>query len=520
MKIRPWPFGNNIVHLHWVGNVKLRNKQWYIQVAFAYNSDCTILDLPIGVLPMLRIGVPYKDGLPLITQKTGTYYYVTLEDLSIGSTVKAIDVCRKFNIFLYKRPELMNQNMWTFHSNGLTYFISHLELIRALFTPNKTLANAILRPNALNLLVTQSYYTNNGQTVFLDFDDTIPGSIMNGDFVRFFGWLYFDNDIKKSFESIQSNAYSYRIKNKNQYSIPLEISVPSTGQINMSVRGIEKNNEVFILEIQGTDIADPPFYEIQYRHKSNKKYVYSKDPKKKRISKQEKKSDLVLNEKNGERSKEDTHQPVIDLDPTQIAFRHSTVVTRISKSEQKVNQGDEYISNKGRGGGIKHQIVGLDESIYGGEIVPIEFNSLEISDSILNYGLDNFITMVRYLSKQYPQLIISINVVFLPAGRKFSFLPDGRKRICVIVKVVINNNAFYILEVAVPDNYSLSTLIVPLINNQGENERLIQSLLKNLVLNNGNWSKSFLKKINHSKIRHSYENYKLWGKRIIREFRF
>lgn len=71
LKFRPWPFKNEVVTLHWIGNVKLENKQWRIQAAFVYKNDCTMLTLPIAALPLLRIGTPYRNGLPMQTQIEG-----------------------------------------------------------------------------------------------------------------------------------------------------------------------------------------------------------------------------------------------------------------------------------------------------------------------------------------------------------------------------------------------------------------------------------------------------------------
>lgn len=516
LKIRPWPFKDRVVTLHWIGNVKMENNQWYIQVAFVGNSDCTIIELPVGVLPMLKIGVPYKDGVPLNTQKQGTYFQIIVEDLSMGVSSKAIDICRKFNIFLYKRPELMNQNMWSFKSEGITYHVPQVEVIRALFTPNTILANALLRPNGLDLLVNQSYSMNDGYTAYIDFADEIPSSIMSNDFARYFGWLYLNKSIKKSFESVQSNLYSESINHKSYYGYPLQLEISSTDITTVATRGIKKGDEVLILEILGTDNANPPFYELQCTHKSIKKYIYTDKPKKQRISKQEKDTDYILNEKNGEQSREDTHQPAIDLEPIQIAFRHSTVVTRIPKNEQKVNQGNDYISNIGRGGGVKTQIVGVDESLFGGKITPIEFKSMEIADTFINCGLDSFITTIQYLSTKYTHWNVAVNLVFLPLGRKFSYLSDGRRRICAIVKVTTNGKTSFIVEVAVPDNYSLSTLIIPSTDNLFNDETFIKKLLKNLIFKSGSWSTEFLNNYIHFRVKHTSTNPKIWGAKLFK----
>jgi hypothetical protein len=472
------------------------------------------MELPIAVLPLLRIGTPYYDGLPMQTQRKGTLFKIKVDNLNNGSVSKAIDVCRNLNYFLYKKPELMNQNMWSFQSDGITYHIPQTEMIRALFATNKTLTNALLRPNGLDLLVNK-VSINQNRVAAIDFSDEIPGTIMTDDFARYFGWLYLHPKMKQSFSSVQSNSYAMMANGINLKGIPLEMIVPHTDEFNLTVRGIQRIDEILILEWLASDLADPPFTEINIQHKSFKKRVYTAEKRKRRLSKQEQSQEHVLNENNGERSREDTNQPVIDLEPTQIAFRQSTIINRIPKQEQKVNQGDEYISNCGQGGGIKHSIVGLDESIFGGKITPIEFKTMEIADTYMNYGLDHFIAMIKYLAANYNYLNAAVNFVYLPTGRKFSYLPDGKRRICAIVKVNNDMKVLYILEVAVPDNRSLSTLIVPSIGTVYEDEKHIQDLLTKLVINSGSWSNTFLKTQTHRKVRHSNEGAANWAQRLI-----
>ncbi|MFD1412241.1 MULTISPECIES: Tn7-like element transposition protein TnsE [Oceanobacillus] len=500
--------------MHWIGNVKLENKQWRIQAAFVYRNDCIIISLPIAALPLLRIGTPYHDGLPMQTQKIGTLYEIQVDNLKNGFISKAINVCRNFNYFLYKKPVLMNQHMWSFQSGGITYHIPQTELIRALFAINKILTNALLRPNGLDLLVNKVSINQNRKAA-INFSDEIPGTIMTDDFARYFGWLYLHPEMKQSYSSIQSNAYAMIINGPNLKGTPMEMTMPDTDEFNLTVRGLRKNDEILILEWLASDLADPPFKELNIKHKSIKRRLYTPDKRKKRLSKQNQPQEHVLNENSGERSREDANQPVIDIELTQIAFRQSTIVNRIPKQEQNVNQGDEYISNSGRGGGVNQSVAGLDESIFGGKITPIEFKSMEIADTHMNYGLDKFIAMIKYLAANYSHLSVSVNFVYLPLGRKFSYLPDGRRRICAIVKVNNGMKESFIVEVAVPDNRSLSTLIIPSSGSVHKSEIHIQGLLTKLVFNSGSWSNSFLKNQVHNKIRHYNETVKNWTQRII-----
>ncbi|PLR75789.1 hypothetical protein CU633_19070 [Bacillus sp. V3-13] len=493
----------------------MENRQWRIQAAFVHRNECTIIELPIAALPLLRIGTPYYDGLPMQTQKKGTLFKLKVDNVKNGSVSKAIDVCRNLNYFLYKKPELMNQNMWSFQSDGVTYHMPQTEMIRALFAINKTLTNSLLRPNGLDLLVNK-VSINQNRTATINFCDEIPGTIMTDDFARYFGWLYLHPEMKQSFSSVQSNTYIQLATMANPKGIPLQLTMPNTDKFSLTARGIQGKDEVLIFEWLASDLADPPFTEINIQHKSVKKRVYTAEKRKKRLSKQEQSQEHVLNENNGERSREDANQPVIDLEPTQMAFRQSTIVNRIPKQEQKVNQGDEYISNSGRGGGVKQSVVGLDESIFGGKIAPIEFKTMEVADTYIDYGLDHFIAMIQYLAANYNRLSVSLNFVYLPIGRKFSYLPDGRRRICAIAKITNRNKVSYVLEAAVPDNRSLSTLIIPSKGTIKEDEVTMKGLLKMLVFASGSWSQSFLYNLQNIRLKHLQESYKQWAARLVK----
>ncbi|WML42639.1 Tn7-like element transposition protein TnsE [Neobacillus sp. PS3-40] len=491
----------------------MKSNQWFIQTGFICKGNCEIIDLPIGVLPILKIGVPYQDGVPLLTQKVGTLFDVIVSNFKNGTTSKAIDVCRNFNYFLHKKPELMIQNMWSFKTDETIYHIPQTEIVRALFAVNKTMSNALFRPNGLDFLVNR-VSMNKDQLATIDFSDEVPNSIMSDDFVRYFGWIFLHPEMKRSYSSVQSNLYGVLTKATNSRGIPIEVVIPKIFNFQLTVRGVIQNNEVLILEWIGSDIADPPFRELELHHKSIKKRIYSPEKRKKRVSNSNKEEEFELNENDGERSREDTNQMVIEADPTQMAFRHSPTVNRIANYEQKVNQGDDYISNIGQGGGTQQMTVAVDEAFFGGTIKPIELKTLEIADTYMNYGLEKFLVMLNCLNKRVKS--VSVNFIFLPLGRKFSYLPDGRRRICAIAKIISGRKTNYILEVVLPDNRSLSTLIVSSSETLSEDESTIRNLLHNLVFASGSWSQSFLYKYKYERLKHLQESPEEWSTRIKR----
>lgn len=516
IKLKPWPFEDRVVKLHWFGHVRLTSpKKWRITVAFEDRNKVELVQYPIGLLPMLRLGQYYQKGQPLTSQKEGTVDVTRVQDLTAGYTAKSIDVARRFQYFLYKNYELIQQKVWCFQSGRNYYYIPHTELIRALFINNKVLANALLRPKGLVYLL--NHHQSNGCHASFGFSQEIPATIISDDFVRHFVWLYSLPEIRNSFESVQTNVYANATNSNGlAHGMPLELVPPKLKNSFWTFRGKRQGKHVFIYELLDFSVKGLPFDEIEYSHVSIKKRVYSKCPKTRRISESGKEQDFEIDSKEDNHAKEDTHQPVAESEATQMAFEGRTEVKRIAKQEQQVNQGDTYTTKDGRGGALV-TAANVDESIVGGNIQPIDFKALEITYERNGYDLEGFYRMIQYLEEAHPELLVSMNLINLPIGRKFSWLPDGRRRVCAIVRIEKNGRKpVYILEVARPDQRSLSTLIVQMkdVKNRKGEEETIHGLLHGLVFNGGNWHKKSLQRITFSKLRHTSKEPEYWAERV------
>jgi len=516
VKLRPWPFGDRVVKLHWFGHVRLtKNNKWRITAAFEDRQNIELIQYPIGLLPILKIGQYYLKGQALISQASGSIDTAYVNDLSDGYTENSLDVCRRFNYYLYGNAELIKQNVWCLQSHGTHFYIPHIELVRALFAKNKVLANALLRPNGLVYLLDHDHI--NKRQAMLDFSRESPASVVNDDFVQHFSWIYLVPEIRNSFESVQTNVYAQSIASNYglAYGHAVELAVPKLLNSEWTFRGKRFDNQVLIYELLSFSAAELPVDRIDYSHQSIKRRVYSNNPKKKRISMQGKERTFEIDSEDENQAREDTHQPVVESEATQMIFTNNPEINRIAKYEQQINQGDSYTSNQGRGGAA-FIAASVDESIAGGSIQAIEFKTLEITYERDGFELEDFYEMIKCLEEIHPKLRLSMNLVNLPLGRKFSWLPDGRRRVCAIVCVDRGRRTAYILEVARPDQRSLSTLIIqfPEAENREQEEKAIHELLLKLVLNSGNWPTKWLRNINHAKLRHTSTEPNHWAERV------
>jgi hypothetical protein len=172
-------------------------------------------------------------------------------------------------------------------------------------------------------------------------------------------------------------------------------------------------------------------------------------------------------------------------------------------------------------GGVITNSLSVNESISGGQIQPVDFSTLEIINEKDGYGLDKFFKMMKYLQEMDPELHITMNTVNLPMGRTFSWLPDGRRRICAVVHIKRHGEKpIYILEIARPDQRPLSTLILKFekMGDRKREEEQIQRLLTGIVFNSGNWGKYQLNKIKHVKLKHTSKNPQQWAERVYLKY--
>lgn len=518
MKLRPWTFDKDKeVVLKWIGNVDVVNKQWRIRAAFEENNQIKMLDFPIAVLPLLRIGAFYKDGQLMDANTTGIIYDVNIPQLNQYKVASSLDACKEFGYYLHKIPELMFQDVFEFAVEGNAYYLPQFEFIRAVFAVNKQMTNAMMRPNGVEFLVKNSYCNNS--RAYLELADDIPNEIAKDEnFLRYFAWLYFSPGIKASFECIHTKIM---VKQNSGEFLKLEVELPSSNDTQIRFRGIQNGDKFLILQWLGSNLEGTTFSDIEIKHKAFKKRVAAHGKRKHRNSYQQNALEEILNDNMAERSKQNANQPVEELIGTQFDFGNPANIHKIFGDTQEVNQGDIYISNQGQGGGIQkqqQQIVGPDESVYGGKIQPIEFKTLQVVKNINGQGLEKFIKMIQLLSKDIHKYQIEMNIVYLPLGRKFSFINENIRRCACIVKVKnqLTNKTQYIIEIATADGKSLSTLII---YQYDFHEKFLKRILLNLVLNSGSWNKEIIKNLDCEKMKHTSNTIYEWKNKLIMKLR-
>jgi hypothetical protein len=359
-----------------------------------------------------------------------------------------------------------------------------------------------MKPGGLSLLIERSEVK--GRDLFLDLTDVLPRRLVCDETAAYLAWLKYDIYANKAWNSIYNKAFSkaiekspYNAVSEFQKGIYLDILPPIGHGSKWAFRGITVGKDILIFELLSRTNLYMPFDNISYAHPSLKNPEVSKAHKTIKIVKStnDKNGDAASLDKSGEPTRKDNCQAVVEHISIGFSFNRNPKMKRIRKRNQKLRTGNTDGTTQIRGGeGTEgDEIASTQDWVYGGQIRPIDFKSLEVVQDGAVKGLEEFLKVVDYIDKNHKDSRLSLNLAYIPKGRAFSLYPDGSRRNCAIVKVEKDKKLpCYILEVGRADGWSISTLIIWQLTaniSHEEIEELLSSLLSGVIGNNGHWDK-------------------------------
>lgn len=500
---------NQEAELFWFGSPFMDyNGNWRIKVAFRTASMSTkVVSYPWGTLPNLRIGQLYTDGkYDPVKPISGSPYQLSINNLSQGMITNGFKLPKRL-IDFGKNPELGLQNIIQFKVDRLTYCIPVIEFIRAMFINSRNLAIQLLQPHGLELLVDRNEV--NDETLYFDMSKRVPQKLATESNAQHMSWIYSDVSVRAMWDSVYQHIFSQAIKSSPQNpnaalkkGIPLNVDLPDLGPIEMYVRGEKSFDYILVKEIIGFSGFRHPYKKIIFWHPSKNRIETRNADKHVRLTSKPDNDDYILNDESKD-AKEDTNQDVLEAPPTFLRFSNSPVVTTRKQNTKRSNTGSDTIVTAGRGGKNSGSLeeVSTQDSAVGGDTPPIDFQTLETIPFTEAFGLESFFEMIQVL-KETMSAKINLSVLRIPHGKRFSTCPNGSRRTCAIVQVVDVASTAYIIEVARPDNWSISTLILR--PNQELSfkkiEQNIKSLLEGLVEKGGHWDQNVLDRCSEMEI--------------------
>lgn len=503
--LKTWPFPENEeVELIWFGSPYVDYKgDWKLRVAFKTEvTGMKLVSYAWGTLPDLRIGQIFVNGAyDPIRPMSGSAFHFTIESLGQGQVTNGFNLPKRL-IDFGKNPELGLQNIIQYQCNGLIYNIPVIELIRVLFVNSRYLSYTLLQPHGLDLLIDISQ--SRGGIHYFELNNRVPANHATEQTAHHLSWIHTDPRIKSLWDSVYHNMFNRAVKSSPnnphetlKKGVPLDITLPAVGPLEFYVRGVQFRDHVLVKEILTIGGFQHPSNKLLFWHPSKKRREWSSGDKAVRITAGGNNKDYILSDQ-GDNAKEDVNQEVLETPPTAMKFINHTVIETRQLEIRHSNTGTEVIVTSGRGG--KHaeaKEVSTLDSMVGGDTPPIDFKTLEVIPANESMGLESFFQMIEVLKQSFP-VTIRMSVLRVPTGKRFSICPNGSRRTCAVVQLVYGVSTIYIVEVARPDDWSISTLLLRP-TNQFQNstiEKTIKHLLDGLVQKGGHWDQNNLNQCN------------------------
>ena len=533
LRLRPWPFGKDEkVRLYWLCSpYKTAAGTWLLRAVFINDdqSSLKVVEYPWGTLPALRIGRIYVDGLLEENASEGGLERISIPNMQDGHLCKAFDLPRKLYNF-YQNSLLGREKLWMFRVKQTVYYIPCLELARAFLASSKTLANQLIKPHGLDSLIEEENLQ--GDILSIHLSGIIPRTLVNDRTVAHLIWLYYEETARECWESIYREIFAEAIQLSPakpalglSTAIPLSIRPPVSGPCKLQFRGVFYNQFCLILEIlKSNSYTNFPFSKVVYTHPSLKKQDSDTGTTRPRRTVPKEEHEPLELDATSRPARSESYQSLVDTDVTAMGFSHlpsfirETVDSTVSESSipATTNNTNIYV----RSG---ESIVSTIEPYYGGEVRPVEFVGFHLIPSENINGLEEFLTAVRHIISNYSQPGVRCSVVEIPGDRSFCHLPDGSRRNCAVVEIIQDGiMPSFILEVARPDSWLISTLLIQLHaarDTARSIEKEIADLLEDTVKRDGHWNVERLEQsptFKAVRLKHIYEQSPwTWSQRIL-----
>lgn len=255
----PWPFATNqVVTLYWI-----RSPQ-YDQVSHQWMTTAVFQDdarrfhdvrVPWGFLPWLKIGISYRNGIPVDDLSQGRKFKLDDLDQWDVQIAEAGQVISREWYPLRTRSNLA-EYCWAFYRGAKRVIVSELEGIRALVTPARFLALGCLEPSFLDTIVRN--YQINGDALYVQFSGDVPVRLLTRAFVLRVAYLLLDTSLRGCWDAL----YPYQLRSN-----PGRIQCPAPELRSLVVRGQTMSTDTLLVyEILQATLHPLPIKQILWQH--------------------------------------------------------------------------------------------------------------------------------------------------------------------------------------------------------------------------------------------------------------
>lgn len=203
---------------------------------------------------MLTLGSVFQRGQLTSERAFGREMNASVESMSTPEVVTSADIPQ--SLYSFEGRTAGVQRILRYETNQGILLVPAVELVRYLFGHNRTLANALMRPNALeHLYVPQQPGWRD--SLSLRFTREMPARCLSHRFVKEFAWLAVDPVGRRSWDSV------LKLSAGQPYVL---LSPPDVGASQWCFRGVGDGKCTLVLEILHLSGRQLPARAIEYSH--------------------------------------------------------------------------------------------------------------------------------------------------------------------------------------------------------------------------------------------------------------
>jgi hypothetical protein len=433
--------GPEQVELYWLAGLCEDKNAWFIRAVMRgmESNRYSMISLPIGLSPLLSLGHVFAEGEMLSLPARGMLGNATVRDVSHYEEITSADIPPELYSFGGKGGGI--QRLLRYHTAQGEILIPAIELIRYLFLHNRTLANAVIRPGALNLLF-HPEVPGYRRELTLRFTSRIPKSCLSRHFAQEFAWIALDPDARRAWDSVclQSQGKQY-----------VTFTPPPLRESAWRFRGVQNGNQWLILELLHLTGKNHPCDELHYGHPSMKEVIRS-------AGENGEKPDTDSDDDDGDTSREyvtydyelDDGQDgakagglrTKDTFSMQSDFNKSIIVEKLLIKVDRPGgvQTNETVPATGPRSEIRKTIkVSSGEQSLSAKLPPLELKLLTPAAWDCIGDLEALAGTVRHMANRLPWVRFAMSLCQLKAGRVFS-MANRRPRVALVVTIMPPDN--------------------------------------------------------------------------------
>lgn len=478
------------LELFWIDGLWLDHKQnWNLHCVFRgkLTGELFISKLPIGMLPILRLGIWFDQGLLKREDTLGVDAEIIISNMADYDSITSAEIPNE----LYPLPNAKagTQRLFRYRVGNLQVLIPVIELLRFMFIHNRALAIALMRPGGIEQLYTPQT-PGFREAAQIRFTKEMPRSVISSAFAQEFAWLVLDPQARRAWDSVQQLS-------EGQASVLFQ--PPAIRDSAWSFRGIRYGDQWFVLELKSFTGRRLPFNELEYSHPSFRKIIRApaekgdrKKSKKQENGEKKESSDKEVNvDSEGAGSTSYRVAKITEKLVRQPAFQNKVIVIKKAKEvEQSTGKPDSAAGKGQKPKSTKTVQVTTSERAGGAKIPSLEFKMMSPASAANMGDLDALDETVRHMRDILPNVSFGMSLVQLKQGRAVSVSGKNERAAMVVIITPPGKAPIVLLDVERTGIIALSLMAMRVEPGVSSNhlEDAVKQMLDGWVDCGGHWS--------------------------------